>query len=157
MIYRYIKTAIVNIFPFDYLIISSPFMNQHFSHILFFISLSMLSIDLQTNRSRKDDSTVKWMSNIRTDGDAITLIIGCNCFRVRVHVSKTKRIYIIKISRRRLFPTILYICIPSRLLSRHLIDGCILKVVYNHHQYSYRETVIASHRPITNLFFFLFF
>jgi hypothetical protein len=47
--------------------------------------------------------------------------------------------------------------IPLRLLIRHLIDGCILKVGYNHHQYSYRETVVASYRPITNFFSSLFF
>jgi hypothetical protein len=97
------------------------------------------------------------MLNIHIDDDAIAALIGCNHFRMYVHVSKTKRICTIKKRRRRFLPTILYICVPLRHLIRRLIDRCILKVLYNHHQYSSRETIIPSLRPIINLFFPFFF
>jgi hypothetical protein len=103
-----------------------------------------MSVNLQTNRSCKDDSNVECMSNIHTDTDDMTRLIGWNYFRMYVYfrLLKTKRICTTKKQKETIPPNnFIYICIPLR----RLIDGSVLKLVDNHHQYSYLETVVASH------------
>jgi len=49
----------------------------------------------------------------------------------------------------------IYICVLLWVLIRRLIDGCVLKVVHHHHQYSYCEAVVTSRQPIYSELLFL--
>jgi len=100
------------------------------------------------------------MSNIHTDDDGIAPLIGCNRFRVRFRSSKIERIYIYNKKKEEgddsSQQSYTYV-IPLWLLIRRLIDGYVLKVGYNHHQYSYRKTVVTYVYNETLFTLFVFF